>query len=87
MLPQEFENYLYFLDFMISELSKELVSNPEKAKGVKGVLLALAECEKRRVLKVMYERIDMTREEYEACVDSVYKEVERKYQQHETPYP
>jgi len=83
-MTREIENYLHFLDFMIMRLSKEIVTNPTP---VKMTLLTIAECEKRRVLKVMYERNDMTANEYNKCIDDVYQEIENKYQQRETPSP
>ena len=83
-MTRELENYLYFLDFMIMRISKEIITNPTP---VKMTLLAIAECEKRRVLKVMYERNDMTANEYSKCVDSVYQEVEKAFPQYETPSP
>jgi len=84
-MTREIENYLYFLDFMISHISKELVDNPNQI--TKKVLLTLAECEKRRVLRIAYERKDTTTEEYNACVEKVYQEVEKAFPQRETPSP
>ena len=83
-MTREIENYLHFLDFMISHLSKEIVANPTK---IRMVLLTLAECEKRRVLRIAYSKTDMDTGDYSKCVDSVYQKIERAFPQRETPSP
>jgi hypothetical protein len=68
--------YIDFLGVAISEVSKEVLSEP---KPVKMLLLALLICERRRALKAKYENSDMTANEYSKCIEDTYREVEQEY--------